>query len=197
MDTKYLIKDVIKTARAGTGLPEYEVKELLRKINFPVPNGRFFPAGDTIPQRLKLAYPLVAKVSLESTGSKTELHGVRTGLQNEGELRSAVKDILKIEGAEGVLVEEMAPAGVEVIVGGVYDNQFGPVMMFGVGGIFTELFGDVSFSLAPLSEEDVHWMISEIKGRRLLEDTGGVLLWTRKRSFRFSQTYPELWQPVS
>jgi acetate---CoA ligase (ADP-forming) subunit beta len=173
MDTKYLIKDAIRTARSGTGIPECEVKELLRKMGFPTPNGRFIRAGDAIPEGLGLAYPLVAKVSLESTGSKTELHGVRAGLQNEGELRSAVRDILEIEGAEGVLVEEMAPAGVEVIVGGIYDNQFGPVMMFGVGGIFTELFRDVSFGLAPLTEEDAHWMVSEIRGRRLLEGYRG------------------------
>ena len=61
----------------------------------------------------------------------------------------------------------------EVIIGGVIDRQFGPVMMFGLGGIFTELFRDVSFGLAPLDREDADWMIADIRGRRLLEGYRG------------------------
>ena len=80
---------------------------------------------------------------------------------------------MRIENAEGLLVEEMVPPGVEVIIGGVIDRQFGPVMMFGLGGIFTELFRDVSFGLAPLNKDDADWMINEIKGRRLLEGYRG------------------------
>ena len=98
---------------------------------------------------------------------------MRTGLQGETELRHAVEELIRIENAEGVLVEEMAQPGVEVIIGGVIDRQFGPVMMFGLGGIFTELFRDVSFGLAPLAREDAYWMIHGIKGQRLLEGFRG------------------------
>jgi acyl-CoA synthetase (NDP forming) len=174
MERNYLIEDLIRKSQGRATFQEYEVKELLRKMDFAVPEGRYFRAGDAIPENLNLNYPVVAKVSLKSSGSKTELRGVRTGLRDIDELQSAVSDILRIEGSEGVLIEETAPAGLEVIAGGVYDSQFGPVMMFGLGGIFTELFRDISFGLAPLSEEDAHWMISDIKGRRLLEGYRGT-----------------------
>ena len=68
----------------------------------------------------------------------------------------------------------MATPGVEVIIGGVIDRQFGPIMMFGLGGIFTELFRDVSFGLAPLARDDADWMVGGVKGKRLLEGFRGT-----------------------
>jgi acetyl-CoA synthetase (ADP-forming) len=168
-----MLKELMEKAGGRTALSEHEVKGLLKEMGFSVPNGGFFPAGEMIPENLDLNYPLVAKVSSENISAKSDLHGVRIGLQDEDELRAAVEDILRIESAEGVLIEEMAPRGVEVIIGGVLDRQFGPIVMFGLGGIFIELFRDVSFGLAPLNKDDAHWMISEIKGRRLLEGYRG------------------------
>ena len=80
---------------------------------------------------------------------------------------------LALESAEGVLVEEMAPPGVEVIVGGVLDEQFGPVVMFGSGGVLVELFKDVAFALAPATREDAHWLIRQVRGYRLLKGYRG------------------------
>ena len=80
---------------------------------------------------------------------------------------------MEIPGAKGVLVEEMAPSGTEVIVGGIIDPQFGPVVMFGLGGIYVELFKDVAFALAPLDEKDARWLIGQIKGHVLLEGYRG------------------------
>ena len=170
---EYMLKELREKTAGRTFLPEYEVKGLLRDMGFSVPKGIFVQIGEAVPENLALNYPLVAKVSSQKIASKSELHGVRTGLQDERELLVAVEEILQIENAEGVLIEEMAPRGVEVIIGGVLDQQFGPVMMFGLGGIFTELFRDVSFCLAPLRQDDAFWMINDIKGRRLFEGYRG------------------------
>ena len=168
-----MLKELREKAQGRTAFLEHEVKGLLKGLGFSVPNAIFFRAGETVPQRLDLKYPLVAKISSEKISSKSDQHGVRTDLRDESELRVAVEEILRIENAEGVLIEEMAPRGVEVIIGGVLDRQFGPVMIFGLGGIFVELFKDISFGLAPLKKDDAHWMIKEIKGNRLLEGYRG------------------------
>lgn len=173
MLTKHTLERLRDAAQHRTALLEFEAKDILREMGFSVPRGRFIRKGETLPENQGLKYPLVAKVSSEKITSKSDLHGVRTGLQNAQELRHAVVELIQIETAEGVLVEEMAPPGVEVIIGGVIDRQFGPVMMFGLGGIFTEIFRDVSFGLAPLGKDDAYWMINEIKGRRLLEGHRG------------------------
>ena len=173
MLTTYTLERLRDLAQHRTTILEHEAKDILRETGFSVPMGKFIRKGETIPQDLGLKYPLVAKVSSEKITSKSDLHGVRTGLQDERELRLAVEELMRIENAEGLLVEEMAPRGVEVIIGGVIDRQFGPVMMFGLGGIFTELFRDVSFGLAPLSKDDAKWMVSGIKGQRLLEGFRG------------------------
>lgn len=67
----------------------------------------------------------------------------------------------------------MAPEGIEVIIGGVIDKQFGAVVMFGLGGVFVELFKDIAFALAPLKEEDALWLIKQVKGYRLIEGYRG------------------------
>jgi acyl-CoA synthetase (NDP forming) len=173
MDTAHLLKEFTEKAQGRKILLEHEVKAFLKGMGFSVPKGIFIPAGETMPDVQGLTFPLVAKVSSSTIVSKSELRGVRSGLQGSGELKIAVEELSRIENAEGVLLEEMAPAGVEVIVGGLRDEQFGPVMMFGLGGIFTELFKDVAFGLAPLNKDDARWMITEIKGRRLLEGYRG------------------------
>ncbi len=156
-----------------TTLLEHEAKGLLKEMGFSVPVGRFLKAGEAVPHHLDLKYPLVAKISSSKITSKSNVGGVRTGLADEAELKKAVQELSRIEGAEGILVEEMAREGVEVIVGGVIDSQFGPVVMFGMGGILVELFKDVAFGLAPLKTEDALRLIRQVKGYRLLEGYRG------------------------
>ncbi len=174
------LEDLIEKKRDRTVFLEHEVKGLLKGMGVPVPEGVFL-GRDEIAAGLHaamsslktLSYPLIAKVSSAKITSKTDVHGVRAGINNENELVRSIQELSGIEGAEGVLVEEMAPQGVEVIVGGIIDRQFGPVVMFGLGGIFVELFKDVSFGLAPLSEKDALRLIGEVKGYRLLEGFRG------------------------
>lgn len=168
-----LIADFIQKNPGRKVFLEHEVKGLLGEMGLPSPKGIFIGKEWPWPVTVQLRYPLVAKVSSQKIVSKSDLHGVRTGVQDEQALRTAVEELMLIDGAEGVLVEEMAPQGLEVIVGGVVDAQFGPVMMFGLGGVFVELFKDVSFGLAPLTQEESLRMVKEVKGYRLLEGYRG------------------------
>jgi acyl-CoA synthetase (NDP forming) len=179
MDIRSL-EDLLEKKGGGTAFLEHEVKGLLTGLGIQVPRGIYL-GGDEIAARphpdvsslRTLTYPLIAKVSSTKITSKSDVHGVRAAIKNETELSRALEELARIEQAEGVLVEEMAPQGVEVIVGGIVDKQFGPVVMFGLGGIFVELFKDVSFGLAPLSREDALRLLREVKGYRLLEGFRG------------------------
>jgi acyl-CoA synthetase (NDP forming) len=164
------LKDLIQ-AKGRKALLEHEVKDFLKALGLPVPRGMFVPreAVEHLPSPGTMRFPLVAKVASTTIRSKSDVKGVRVGIRDEGALRVIVSELLTIEGAEGVLIEEQAPEGIEVIVGGILDPQFGPVVMFGLGGVFVELFEDVSFALAPMKRDDALWLVRQSKGYRLLE----------------------------
>jgi acyl-CoA synthetase (NDP forming) len=169
------LKEFLEKSKGRKTFLEHEAKGLLKESGFPVPKGIFMDRdmADLIPEITDISYPIVAKVSSSKIISKTEVNGVRTGLKNEGELKKAVKELMQIKDAEGVLIEEMAPPGLEVIVGGVIDKQFGPVVMFGLGGILVELFKDVAFALAPVKKDNAQWLVKQVKGYKLLEGYRG------------------------
>ena len=174
-----LIDKIAKNAGRTTFL-EHEVKGLLKETGLPVPRGVFVGrdlisagAGAVVPLLRVLSYPLIAKVSSETVISKSDVGGVVPSISDEDGVVRALTGLSGVEGASGVLVEEMAPQGAEVIVGGIVDRQFGPVVMFGLGGIFVELFKDVSFGLAPLTEKGAMGLIREVKGYRLLSGYRG------------------------
>jgi acyl-CoA synthetase (NDP forming) len=82
--------------------------------------------------------------------------------------------LARVDGPAGLLVQRMAEPGVEVIVGGKRDPSFGPVIMFGLGGIYVEVFDDVAFRMAPVGRADAQGMIGEVRGSRLLEGMRGA-----------------------
>jgi acetate---CoA ligase (ADP-forming) subunit beta len=168
-----LIEDLVKRLGGKRVLLEHEVKEFLRDAGLRAPNGRFVRKGDSLLPLHGLPFPLAAKVSSSRITSKSDVRGVRLGLRNEEELQAVFEELIGISDAEGVLVEEMAPPGLEVIVGGIIDPQFGPVVMFGLGGVFVELFRDVSFGLAPLGDEEAAVLCRQVKGYKLLEGYRG------------------------
>ncbi len=147
---------------------EHEIKGLFKKMGFSVPRSIFIPKEGEFPP-IDLKYPLVAKVSSTLITSKSDVKGLRIGIKDEAELVSAFRDLINLEFAEGVLIEELAPPGIEVIVGGIVDEQFGPIVMFGLGGFFVELYKDVSFGLAPLNKDDAIWLIKQVKCYKILE----------------------------
>ncbi|MBI5213176.1 MAG: acetate--CoA ligase family protein [Nitrospirae bacterium] len=171
------LNDFLLKNKGKTVFVEHEVKSLLRNMGLPVPKGIFIDKEARLPamshKLSALSYPLVAKVSSVKITSKSDVKGIRFGIKNEDELKDAVSGLMQIDNAEGVLVEEMAPQGLEVIIGGVIDRQFGPIVMFGLGGVFVELFKDVAFGLAPLDKDNALWLIKQIKGYKLLEGYRG------------------------
>jgi acetyl-CoA synthetase (ADP-forming) len=148
---------------------EGETKALLGEMGLSVPAHIFVERGMPLPEDIPLSYPLVAKVSSAEIPSKSDVGGVRLRIRTYHELKGAFSELLSIKGAEGVLIEEMAPPGVETIIGGIMDPQFGPAVMFGLGGVFVELYRDVAFALAPLREEDALWLMRQVKGYRIIE----------------------------
>jgi acyl-CoA synthetase (NDP forming) len=167
------IRSFLEENRGKTRFLEHEVKSLLRDAGLSVPKGIFLARGETLAESHGLTYPLAAKVSSEKISGKSDVKGVMLDITDIDELKRAVEDLLRIENSEGVLIEEMAPQGLEVIIGGVVDAQFGPIVMFGLGGVFVELFRDVAFGLAPLSEEEALRLVMQVKGSRLLKGYRG------------------------
>jgi hypothetical protein len=167
-----LVEKFYAESGGRTSLPEHEVKKLLKETGLSVPRGMFVPKGAAFDPH-GLRFPLVAKVSSSSISSKSDVGGVVLGISDLKSLKRAVAGLMEIERAEGVLIEEMAPPGIEVIIGGIIDMQFGPVVMFGLGGIFVELFRDIAFGLAPMNEEEAMRLARQVRGYRLLEGYRG------------------------
>ncbi len=128
----------------------------------------------------QIGYPVVLKVVSPQVVHKSDAGGVRVNLTGPTSVKEAYSDILKQVKTQrpratiaGVLVCRQAPEGLEVIVGGIKDPVFGPTIMFGLGGIYTEVFNDVVFRVAPLRPIDAEEMLGEIKGHALLTGTRG------------------------
>jgi acetyl-CoA synthetase (ADP-forming) len=128
----------------------------------------------------EIGLPVVLKIVSPDVLHKSDVGAVKVNLKTDSEIREAYGDIIKSvrkfkNDAEiaGVIVEELAPLGHEVIVGMAKDPQFGPALMFGLGGIFVEVLKDVSFRIAPLTEYDARDMIQEIKGYPVLTGIRG------------------------
>jgi acetyl-CoA synthetase (ADP-forming) len=158
----------IKEERGIGYFAEYEIKSFLKGLGFNIPKGVLLGKGST-DLKPSLRYPLTAKISAPKISSKSDVGGVILDIKNQVQLKTAIEKLSTIDSCEGILVEEMAPKGVEVIIGGIKDNQFGPVVMFGMGGLYVELYKDIAFALAPADEKDALWLIKQIKGYKLLE----------------------------
>jgi acyl-CoA synthetase (NDP forming) len=115
----------------------------------------------------KLGYPVALKILSSEIAHKTDVGGVVLDLSSPEFVRRAAQALLGRFSAR-VLVQRMIPEGLELIVGGKRDRTFGPVVMIGFGGIFTEIFDDVAFRLTPLTAEDVEEMLTELRGQALL-----------------------------
>src|SRR5919199_404893 len=127
----------------------------------------------------KVGFPLVAKIVSPEILHKTDVRGVKVGLKNQADVKDTFNDMYgrlsKQYNVKGVLLEKMAAAGgVELIVGLQNDPQFGPVIMSGIGGIYTEVFKDVSFRVLPITNEDALSMIDDLKGNKILKGFRGM-----------------------
>ncbi|MDP3878758.1 MAG: acetate--CoA ligase family protein [Dehalococcoidales bacterium] len=162
-------------------LTEVESKELLRQAGISVVETRLATSREeAVSISEKLGYPVVLKIVSSDIVHKSDAGGVKLDLKTSQEVGKAYDDILRAvkqkqpdARIQGVSVQKMARPGVEVIIGVSQDRQFGPVLMFGLGGILVEILKDVSFRIIPLERRDAGEMIREIKGYPLLEGYRG------------------------
>ena len=175
-------KRIIDRAKAESRkfVTEPEAKEMLRSYGVAVTRDVLCrTAEEAVVAAGKIGYPVVMKLVSHQIVHKTEFNAVRLNVVNDGGVRSAFEEMTNSAKGrlgniriDGVLVCETAK-GQEMIIGSIKDPQFGQMVMFGLGGVNVEVFKDVSYRLAPIEEIDVIEMISELKGRALLEGFRG------------------------
>ena len=162
-------------------LTEFESKRILRQAGIPVVETRLAKTQkEAVSLSRKMGFPVVLKISSPEVIHKSDSGGVKLSLNNAAEVKKAYDEILKKvkkqypeAAVHGVSVQKMVRPGTEVIIGTSKDPQFGPVIMFGLGGIFVELLKDVSFRVIPVKGKDAQEMIQEIKGYPLLKGYRG------------------------
>ena len=175
--------DPIAAARAEgrTLLTEVESKQLLHDAGLRVAEARLVGSADeAAAAAAAIGFPVVLKIVSTEIAHKSDVGGVLLGLADEATVRSGYEQLLAAvaqaaPGAklEGVSVQPMAQPGTEVIIGMSTDPQFGPVLMFGLGGIMVEVLKDVAFRIVPLEPRDARQMIREIRGYPVLEGVRG------------------------
>ncbi|HEC88304.1 MAG TPA: CoA-binding protein [Thermoplasmata archaeon] len=179
------IREIIKLAKkeGRKVLLPYEAKEIARLIGVDVPEYRIAKSLDeAIRYSEEIGYPVVMKIVSEDIVHKTEAGGVALDLENREEIINAYQVIMrnakthfpnaKIRGVE---ISKMVPKGVETIVGGTQDPAFGAIVMFGLGGIYVEAIGDVSFRAAPVGIKEAKRMVNEISTSKILHGVRGEL----------------------
>lgn len=174
---------ILTTARTeGRNLlNEVEAKQLLGNAGVPVVTTVLATTREEArTQAGKIGYPVVVKIVSADIAHKSDVGGVKIGLKDGDAVTTAFDEVIAnakkaVPDASitGVAVQGMATPGLEVIIGMTTDPHFGPVIMFGLGGIMVEILKDVSFRVLPLTERDAAQMIEEIKGSKLLEGVRG------------------------
>lgn len=170
-----------KAKKEKRSLLETEAKELLREYGISVPDFKLIKSEDEIVGLAKeINFPIVMKIVSPDIIHKTDAGGVKVGIKDEKEAKTAYQDIIykvkkykKEAKISGVIAYSMIPQETEIIIGMMKDPCFGPTIMFGLGGIFVEILKDISFRILPLEERDAEEMISEIKGYQILKGVRG------------------------
>ena len=165
---------VKKLVAGRTGaFAENEVKDLLRAYGIPTTRYQLVRTEKDL-EKLSVRFPVALKVCSSKILHKTDVGGVRLNILNSDELKKTFREFRQRFPTEDLLVDQMEEKGVEMIVGLVQDPTFGLSIMCGIGGIFTELYKDVSFRVVPIDDYDAAQMIEELKGKKLLEGFRGI-----------------------
>jgi acetyltransferase len=174
-----IVRRHLKTNTLQVG--EADAKEILAAYGFSVPAGR--PAGtvaEALDAAAKISYPVAMKIMSPDIIHKSDLGGVRLNLDSDQQVRDAfdlmmlrVRERAPQARIEGVYVEKMSSRGREVILGMTRDPQFGPMLMFGLGGIFVEVMKDVTFHIAPITEAEARQMLESTRSFAVLKGVRG------------------------
>ena len=170
-----IIEKALKQGRKT--LSEYEAKQVLAAYGIPITKEVLAKDRDDLEKGLKkIGFPLVMKGCSADIAHKTEKGLIHVDIRTATEAKKAFRDIIAgMEGFEGgVLMQEMIKGRRELVMGMTRDPQFGPCVMFGLGGIFTEILRDVAFRRAPLEVRDAKEMMQEIKGHKILDAVRGM-----------------------
>jgi 3-hydroxypropionyl-CoA synthetase (ADP-forming) len=173
------IQNIVESSKGNPKvITEESSKEILSEYGIKVPQYALVTSSDEAVKKSKeIGFPLVAKIVSAEILHKTDVGGVKVGLRSEDEVKKAFDDMyhrLKEKfDVKGVLLEKMVPNGVELIIGLQNDSQFGPSIMVGLGGIFTELFKDVLFRVLPITKDDAIKMLNSLRGRDILKGFRG------------------------
>lgn len=159
-------------------ITEESSKKLLADYGIKVPPYALVTTpGEAEKKATEIGFPLVAKVVSPEILHKTDVKGVKVGIKSGSEAEAVFSEMYdrlsKQYQIKGILLEKMVPPGIEIIIGLQNDAQFGPVLMVGLGGIFTEVFQDVSFRVLPINENDAEEMLKDLKGSKLLKGFRG------------------------
>lgn len=173
------VRDILDNARrkGRSFLLEPEAREICLQYGIPIPSfGLALNANEAVSKARELGLPAVLKVVSPDILHKSDVGGVLVGLKSLEEVKEGFEKVLRnvkkhkpAARIEGLLVQKMVPAGFEVIVGAMRDPEFGPTVMFGLGGVYAEVFEDVAFGVVPLDENEANEMVTSIRGYRLLK----------------------------
>lgn len=176
------MNSILKLAmREKRNLTEAESYSLLSEYGIPVPTYSVVSSEEEAVKIAKrIGFPLVMKIVSPDIMHKTDIGGIKMNIINSPQVRESYKNIIcnvrknKPEARiNGMLLYKQAPKGVEVIVGMIRDPQFGPTVMFGLGGIFIEILKDVAFRVCPVERTDIEEMLTEIEGIKMLQGYRG------------------------
>ena len=172
------VNEIFKKAKSDGRkfLLEYEAKTVCKEYGIPVTELKIAKTAEEAAEYSEeIGYPTVLKIISPDVIHKVDVGGVILNVGNSKDAKKAYNKIVENvkkhkpdAKIEGILVQEMAPSATEVIVGAIKDAQFGPTLMFGLGGTFVEIMKDVSFRIAPIKEDDARQMISEVKAYPIL-----------------------------
>ncbi len=176
MSVEQIVKEVMGNRHKV--ITEEQAKQILESYGVRVPAYALVKnADEAVREARRIGFPLVMKIVSPEILHKTDVGGVKVGVKNEQEVREVFNDMYtrlsSKYSVKGILLEQMVPQGIEIIVGLQYDEQFGPVIMVGLGGIFTEVLKDVSFRMLPISKDDALAMLDELNGKKILEGFRG------------------------
>jgi acetyl-CoA synthetase (ADP-forming) len=196
--------EIIKAALSEkrTALFEYEAKEIVRFQGIIVPRSEVVAPGreeGLVAAAERLGYPLALKAASPAILHKTEAGAVAIDIRNKTELLSAAKQMssavsARVPGASihHFLIEKMMPPGLEVLIGGMRDDQFGPSVAFGLGGVWTEALKEVVFGILPMTREEVDSLINQTKASLFLRGFRGAPPLDREAVFSIINALSEL-----
>src|SRR5919199_3137387 len=174
-----IFDDMLISKNKYNVITEESAKEILTEYGIKVPRYSLVSNPEEAVEKSKdLGFPLVAKIVSPQILHKTDVQGVKVGLNSPADVHETFNDMYKRlsnqYNIKGILLERMVPSGIELIIGLQNDPQFGPVIMVGLGGIYTEIFRDVSFRVLPITKKDAEELIENLKGKQILKGFRGA-----------------------